>query len=226
MKPKQVFRLILLLSVISMAGVAFGAPAAAPGVETNQIQSKLLGATLSYNVVLPPDYPTSPATRYPVIYLLPGLTGHYSDWITRTNVADYAAKYRMIVVVPEGNNGWYTDSATKPTDKYESYIIRELLPDVQKRYRTIETRYGRAIAGLSMAYWDQQVQEILKIAAQKLRFPPVLPTEPMRKPGSQRKAGKVKPTAFIHPRWRAPLLPENLAQLIFPIYSLDTPRSL
>ncbi len=52
--------------------------------------------------------------------------------------------------MPEGNDGWYTDSASVPADKYESYILKELIPDVQKRYRTIETRYGRSIAGLSM----------------------------------------------------------------------------
>jgi S-formylglutathione hydrolase FrmB len=85
-----------------------------------------------------------------VLYLLHGLTGHYNDWIARTNIADYAAQYRLIVVMPEGNNSWYIDSATVPTDKYESYILQELIPDVQRRYRTIEARYGRAIAGLSM----------------------------------------------------------------------------
>ena len=56
----------------------------------------------------------------------------------------------MIIVMPEGNDGWYTDSVSVLTDKYESYILKELLPDVQKRYRTIESRYGRGIAGLSM----------------------------------------------------------------------------
>src|SRR5438094_6681517 len=119
-------------------------------VETIQFQSKLTNATLPYNVILPPDYRASSATRYPVLYLLHGFGGHYSDWVTRTNVADYAAQYRMIVVMPEGNNGWYTDSVGVASDKYESYILKELIPDVQKRYRTIETRYGRAIAGLSM----------------------------------------------------------------------------
>src|SRR2546430_15151364 len=63
-------------------------------------QSKLINATLPYNVILPPDYRTSSRTRYPVLYLLHGLTGHYSDWLTKTNVADYAAQYRMIVVMP------------------------------------------------------------------------------------------------------------------------------
>lgn len=119
-------------------------------VETVQFQSKLTNATLPYNVILPPDYRASRATRYPVLYLLHGFGGHYSDWVTHANVADYAAQYRMIVVMPEGNNGWYTDSAGVATGKYESFILKELIPDVQKRYRTIEARYGRAIAGLSM----------------------------------------------------------------------------
>ena len=124
--------------------------AQSPSVETVQFQSKLINATLPYNVILPPDYRTSSTTRYPVLYLLHGLTGHYSDWITKTNVADHAAQYRMIVVMPEGKDGWYTDSASVPNDKYESYILKELIPDVEKRYRTIETRFGRGVAGLSM----------------------------------------------------------------------------
>ena len=125
-------------------------PRRSPRVETIQFHSALVGKTLPYNVILPTDYRVSTATRYPVIYLLHGWAGHYSDWVTRTNIADYAAPYRFIVVMPEGNDGWYTDSATVASDKYESYILQELIPDVQRRYRTIESRYGRAIAGLSM----------------------------------------------------------------------------
>jgi S-formylglutathione hydrolase FrmB len=114
------------------------------------LQSKLINTTLPYNIILPSDYDTSKTTRYPVLYLLHGLTGHYNDWVLRTNIADYAAAYRIIIVMPEGNDGWYTDSATRMNDKYESYILMDLIPDVQQRYRTIEARYGRAIAGLSM----------------------------------------------------------------------------
>lgn len=121
-----------------------------PAVVTVTLQSKLVDQTLPYNVILPRDYYWSTSTRYPVLYLLHGLGGHYSDWATKTNLADYTAGYRMIIVMPEGNDGWYTDSATVLTDKYETYILNELITDVQKRFRTIETRYGRGIAGLSM----------------------------------------------------------------------------
>jgi S-formylglutathione hydrolase FrmB len=141
--PRIVVAFLLFLALSS-------AHAQSSSIQTIQLPSKLVNTTLPYNVILPPDYRTSSATRYPVLYLLHGFGGHYSDWVTRTNVADYAAQYRLIVVTPEGNNGWYTDSASTATDKYESYILKELIPDVEKRFRTIESRYGRGIAGLSM----------------------------------------------------------------------------
>jgi putative tributyrin esterase len=112
-------------------------------VETIPFQSKLVKTKLPYNVILPADYNTARSTRYPVLYLLHGLNGHYSDWVSRTNIADYASQYRLIVVTPEGNDSWYIDN-------YETYILQELIPDVQQRYRTIEARYARGIAGLSM----------------------------------------------------------------------------
>lgn len=123
----------------------------APRISADAVQfhSALINATLPYEVILPRDYRTS-TTRYPVLYLLHGHGGHYTDWPTRTNVADYASQYRFIVVMPEANNSWYVDGARGANDKYESYILHELVPDVDKRFRTIRSRYGRAIAGLSM----------------------------------------------------------------------------
>ena len=131
--------LVLLFFCLSVA--------ASTRVETVRLQSKLLNTTLPYNVILPADYAVARSTRYPVLYLLHGLTGHYTDWVSRTNIADYASEYRLIVVMPEGNDSWYTD---RGNEKYESYILQEVIPDVQQRYRTIEARYARAIAGLSM----------------------------------------------------------------------------
>jgi S-formylglutathione hydrolase FrmB len=134
---------IRLLNALLVSLILYSSVIANGRVETVRFQSKLINTTLPYNVILPTDYHASKTTRYPVLYLLHGLTGHYSDWISRSNVADYAAEYRMIVVTPEGNDSWYTGN-------YETYILNELIPDVQQRYRTIEARYGRSIAGLSM----------------------------------------------------------------------------
>jgi hypothetical protein len=56
-------------------------------VETVQFKSKLVGATLPYQVVLPASYAAErkglPA-RYPVLYLLHGFTGHYDNWLSKT----------------------------------------------------------------------------------------------------------------------------------------------
>jgi S-formylglutathione hydrolase FrmB len=117
--------------------------------QTVQFKSELIGKVLPYDVLLPRDYFKS-NKRYPVLYLLHGLFGHHDDWITRTNLAEYARMYDLIIVTPEGNDSWYIDSATVASDKYESYILRELIPDVDARYRTIKDRRARGVAGLSM----------------------------------------------------------------------------
>lgn len=106
---------------------------------------------MPYRVVLPVDYKSAnDNTVYPVVYLLHGLTGHFNNWTDSSKLADYSAKYNYIIVTPEGNNGWYTDSATVPNDRYESYIVQELIPEIDKRFRAKADRNRRAIAGLSM----------------------------------------------------------------------------
>jgi len=144
---------LLLLPAVSSQAQAQAQLRPAARVEAVKFESRLVGAQLPYNVVLPPlyDAPEMRAVRYPVIYLLHGLGGGAGDWISkRARLAAHAAHYRFILVTPEGRDGWYTDSATVPSDKFESYIIEELIPDVERRYRAHRTRDARAVAGLSM----------------------------------------------------------------------------
>lgn len=115
-----------------------------------KLSSRLMRREVPYRVVLPVNYDAEKQLRYPVIYLLHGLTGHYDNWGDKTKVAEYLAPYNFIVVMPEGGNGWYTDSASVPDDKYESYITQELIPEIDKNFRTAANRENRIIAGLSM----------------------------------------------------------------------------
>lgn len=146
--------LLLALCAQSFAPAAAGqSPAPARRHETVAFESKLVGAALPYHVVLPADYRLDSAkqTRYPVLFLLHGLGGSADDWVSeRARLAEHAARHRLVVVVPEGRDGWYTDSATVPADKFETYLVEELLPDVERRFRTIARREARAVAGLSM----------------------------------------------------------------------------
>ncbi len=119
-------------------------------VQEGKIESKLMARDMPYRVILPRSYMTAKAERYPVIFLLHGLYGSYKNWTEKTKVAEYAAEYGFIIVTPEGANGWYTDSALTPNDKYESYIIKELIPEIDKKFRTKADRADRIIAGLSM----------------------------------------------------------------------------
>ncbi len=123
-----------------------------PRVRSSVLDSKLMARKIPYRVVLPQGYDTKEeaSRRYPVIYLLHGLTGNFANWTDRTKLSEYAAAFKLIVVTPDGENGWYTDSLSKPNDRYESYIIKELIPEVDRKYRTLSRREHRAIAGLSM----------------------------------------------------------------------------
>ena len=119
-------------------------------VQELKLNSKLMAREMPYRVILPTNYESNKEVRFPVVYLLHGLTGHFNNWTDMTKLTDYAKKYNFIIVTPEGDNGWYSDSATVANDKYESYIIQELIPEIDKNFRTLSARENRVIGGLSM----------------------------------------------------------------------------
>jgi S-formylglutathione hydrolase FrmB len=147
---------LCLILVLGFSFSAYGQQAQAKialpkTVENSRLKSNLTAREMPYRVVLPTNYSsTDKKTFYPVIYLLHGLTGHFDNWTDKTKIAEFGAKYNFIIVMPEGNNGWYTDSASVPADKYESYIIQELVPEIDKNYRTLKDKKHRVVAGLSM----------------------------------------------------------------------------
>ena len=156
-------RLFLITIILSAAAISFAQPAAKPAptlkskgaggsaeVVELKLESTLMARTMPYRVLTPKGYKDNRQKRYPVIYLLHGLTGHYTNWTDKTGLAEYAFNHQFMLVTPEGDNGWYTDSVATPTDKYESYIIKELIPEIDLRYRTFADREHRIIAGLSM----------------------------------------------------------------------------
>lgn len=150
---------ILMLTLIAPAFAS--AQAARPAIDRPQsttavrsedfkLDSRLMARPMPYRVMLPPNYDTENRRRFPVIYLLHGFNGHFGDWSDYTQLAQYLNACDFIVVMPEGGNGWYTDSTSRPRDKYQSYIIRELIPAVDAKFRTLADRNHRIIAGLSM----------------------------------------------------------------------------
>src|SRR5689334_11473343 len=103
-------------------------------------------------VVIKPDSYKNKKNVYPVVYLLHGYGGWYSNWIIRVpQLKDHADAYQLIIVCPDGHtSSWYVDSPVDSTMKYETYIANEVPEYIDQHYHTIKDRTGRAITGLSM----------------------------------------------------------------------------
>lgn len=117
-------------------------------VVEDSLYSHVLQAQMRFVVILPKDYSVT-SESYPVLYLLHGYGGRETDWVRLSRVVKYAQDYDFIIVCPDGQNGWYTNSPITKK-RYEDYIMNEVMAVVDKRYRTMIARHGRAIAGLSM----------------------------------------------------------------------------
>ena len=171
----------MIAALLLASNLALGAPAAEDSlhgsVVTDTLWSQSLGAKKAVVVYLPPSYANAPARRYPVAYYLHGITGSEVDW-TRSGHLDVvmdslvaAGGPEMIVVMPDGDDGWYTtwnslvtlDSCRKsaparesaatycvPWQHYDDYIARDVVQFADRTYRTLADRRHRAIAGLSM----------------------------------------------------------------------------
>lgn len=114
-------------------------------------ESKLLAREMSYRIILPAAYKQSAKRRFPVIYLLHGRGGNYQDWTNLTKITQYSIAYDFIIVMPDGGKeSWYADNANLPNEKRESYFIKELIPEIDAKYRTLADRQNRIVAGLSM----------------------------------------------------------------------------
>jgi S-formylglutathione hydrolase FrmB len=141
------YRQIIYTSILILV---FALPGFSAQVDSISTYSSAMKKTIKAVVVLPQDY--NKGKSYPVVYLLHGYSDTYSKWVnTVPAIKDLADQLKIIIVCPDGNaSSWYFDSPIDPKWQYETYITKELIPDIDKQYRTINNRKGRAITGLSM----------------------------------------------------------------------------
>ena len=115
------------------------------------VPSASLGREQVATVLLPASYRTS-QRRYPVIYLLHGGGQDHTAFATRAWFRALATR-DMIVVTPSVGDSWYVNSVADATAKYEDFVVKDLIEYVDGQYRTMASRDGRAIAGVSMGAW-------------------------------------------------------------------------
>ena len=121
--------------------------------DTVEVMSEAMGRSIKNVVIVPMEYiyfNDAQATRYPVLYLLHGAYGCYSDWSKKTDLNLLANEFGVIIVCPDGQDSWYFDSPIDPTMQFETYVSKELVEYIDSHYRTYGNRYMRAITGLSM----------------------------------------------------------------------------
>ena len=131
--------------------------------------SEILGINRRLTVYTPYGYEKNTKTKYPVLYLLHGAGGDEEAWssmgrtaqILDNLIAKGLAK-PMIVVMPNGNpNQQAAQTFGLPTTEYDwrdpanrnlyvQSLVEEIVPFIEKNYRTVAKKSHRAIAGLSM----------------------------------------------------------------------------
>ena len=142
-------------AVVALVLVALAAGAAAQGRDLHTVEffSPAVDRTARYNILLPSDYETSTA-RYPVLYLLHGLTQNYTAWGRSNGAPFYGGLYDdLIVVMPDVGNSWYVnwaESENGQRNNWEDHVIQDVVSHVDWTFRTIARREGRAMTGLSM----------------------------------------------------------------------------
>ena len=163
-------------AILSAIAVLYAVSPQRGQVRVESFYSPALGVAKHYVVYLPPSYARG-NRRYPVAYYLHGYGGNESDWLSVAEIDRVADSVfatgapEMILVMPDGDDGWYTDWAeplayetcladtalalrgtTYCTSRqgYATYIAHDLVAHVDSTYRTRADRRHRGIAGLSM----------------------------------------------------------------------------
>lgn len=99
-------------------------------------------------VFTPAAYDAKPAAT-PVVFLLHGWNGSYHQWNDIHDCQALANRYGFILVCPDAlTDSWYFDSPAIPGLQYTAFFFGDLLPFVDKNYRTDPK--NRFVTGLSM----------------------------------------------------------------------------
>lgn len=147
MKCKHSFMLLFSLGFVSCTSAQTSI------VKIDSFYSLSVQLQLKYTAILPANYYNSKKT-FPVVYLLHGHTGNYTSWISYAQLpTQLPTQYNCIIILPDGGNSWYVNWSGQ-TDgklhKWEDMLVKDLLPAVDKKWRTFADKKGRTIGGLSM----------------------------------------------------------------------------
>jgi diacylglycerol O-acyltransferase / trehalose O-mycolyltransferase len=118
------------------------------------IDSPAVGRTVKVQLLLPTGFDAHPATRWPVLYLLPGQSGGHLDWTNWSDVEKVTAPTNLLVVIPDAGaddpggssyTDWWNGGKGGPR-QWETFHLVELRQLLERNWRAGDRR---AIAGVS-----------------------------------------------------------------------------
>lgn len=118
--------------------------------------SQALGRTMPYGIYLPPTYDSDANRHYPVVYMLHGAGGHYSEWVayglpeTAEDLIWDGQIQPLIIVMPQGDHSYFVNHVGTDGERWGDYIAYDLIAHIDATYRTLPQPSSRAIGGLSM----------------------------------------------------------------------------
>ena len=127
-------------------------------------KSKSLDLIRPLLVYTPPDYYKSKKAKYPVLYLIHGMTDTEETWfkvgrvnVILDNLIAHGMAKSMIIVMPYANplpalqeQNKNTDMNVLNTDYFSNDLINDVIPFIENNYRVYTDSYNRAIAGFSL----------------------------------------------------------------------------
>jgi enterochelin esterase-like enzyme len=211
----------LIASLLFTSALAFGS-----GFEHHSIDSKVLNRRWNYATYVPSSVKYK-AYRLPVVYMLHGFGDTEDMWKKDTNFIETIETQTArgvlplaIYVFPSGNTTWYINSK----EAMETAMVKELMPLIDKTYKTKSTRHGRVICGYSAGGYAA-LHFVLKFpklfAAAVLFSPAVYNPQPPSNSAARYSLAFSTRGAFDPNKWTAfnyPSLLDNFAAKQIPIF--------
>jgi S-formylglutathione hydrolase FrmB len=122
------------------------------------ISSPALGKSVKTRLLLPPNWSRASTATWPVLYAYHGGQDNYTSWTKNTDIEAWAAKYNVIVAMPEGDNGSYTDwynYGKGGNPKWETFHTAEVRQLLERNYHAgaLRAAIGNSSGGAgAMAY--------------------------------------------------------------------------
>lgn len=110
--------------------------------------SQMLNREKAYSVVLPDGYDRQ-KTDWPVLFLFHGRGRHERSLTDDVVTRNALLKVPFVVVLPDGDDGWYIDSPVKIEDQYEAYA-QEVITHATERFMLSTAAAKRGLSGWSM----------------------------------------------------------------------------